>query len=190
VRYYAIELPQPPATAQSGARPVSILVGRITAPAVYRDTRIVYQMGATRMGTYEEHRWIDTPSAMLHTLLLRQLRSSGRFESVQPLSSNASGDYLVRGQLFEFTEVDSGGSVTARVSFELDLFEYASGKTVFSKSYSGSEPVSGSDVAAVVQAFDRSVRRNLADFASGLDGYFSTHPPEPKSTSSGKSTNR
>lgn len=182
-KFYAIEMPSASAPAGAPAYPVALLIGRMTAPSVYRDTRIIYQTGPAEMGAYEYHRWVDVPADMLTNLLLRQLRASGRYETVQPLSSNASGDYVIRGQLYEFTEVNNGGSMTARVAFEMDVFEYASGKTVWSKHYSSSEPVSGTDISAVVAAFDRNVRRGLTEFSSGVDAYFASHPPKPKPTS-------
>lgn len=173
-QYYTLELPAA-ADRAGDALGVSLLVGRLAAPHLYRDTRVVYRQGATRIGTYEYHRWAEPPTDMLEAMLLRLLRSSGKYRSVQRLGSNARGDYIVRGRLHQFEEV-SGPGLAARVTFEIELYEQASGTTVWSHLYSHDEPVAGKDVPAVIEALNRNVQRGLAEAASRLDDYFAARP--------------
>ena len=97
-KYYALDLPPaPPATANT--HDAALLVGRLSAPHLYRDDRIVYRTGETQIGTYEYHRWAEPPTDMLESMLLRLLRGSGKYRTVQRLASNTQGDYIVRGRL-------------------------------------------------------------------------------------------
>ena len=171
-KYYALDLPgvQP---ASSNTYPVALLVGRISAPHLYRDDRLVYRSGDTQIGTYEYHRWAEPPPEMLEAILLRMLRASGKYQAVQRLASNTGGDYIIRGRLHQFEEV-SGTPVQARVTFELELYDQKTGTTSWTHFYSHEEPVSGKSVPDVVQALNRNVQRGLTEATDSLDRFFAT----------------
>ncbi len=173
-KYYQLDVPAAP-PAGTNVYPVALLVGRFTAPHLFRDDRIVYRSGPGQLGTYEYHRWAEPPTDMLEAMLVRMLRDSGRYGTVQLLRSNARGDYIVRGRLHEMDEL-SGVPLTARVAFEVELYEIKSGTTVWSRAYSHDEPVAGKDVPAVVAALNRNVQRGMGEIVAGLDAYFAAHP--------------
>jgi len=185
-KYYSLDVPaagpeqsRDAAPATAGARSFTLLVGRIAAPHLYRDDRIVYRTGATQLGAYEYHRWAEPPSDMLEALLLRLLRASGKFASVQALASNAQGDFILRGRLHNFEEV-ADAALVARVAFELELLDRATGTVVWTHFYSHDEPVAASSkdiqVAAVVEALNRNVRRGLDQALASLDSWFAKNP--------------
>ena len=177
-KYYQLALPAMPSAATGAdAYPVALLVGRLTAPHLYRDDRIVYRAGAEQLGTYEYHRWAEPPTEMLEVILLRMLRQSGRYQTVQLLRSNTRGDFILRGHLQSFEEI-SGEPIRARVALEIELFEVKSGTTVWSQFYSHDEPVNGKDVSAVVEGLDRNVQQGMAQITAGIDHYFASHPPK------------
>jgi len=177
IQYYTLDLPAAPDASRS-PYPVTLLVARVAAPMILRDDRIVYRSGANELGTYEYHRWAEPPAMLLETSLLRLLRSSGSYQSVSEMSSRARGQYLVRGRLYDFEEVDSS-AITARVALEADLVDEKSGKVVWSHFYSHDEPASEDDVASVVAALNKNLMRGLDEVATGLDEYFSKNPPKP-----------
>lgn len=173
-KFYSLELPSAPA-ASGEPYPVSVMVGRMTAPHIYRDDRIVYRTGI-ELGTYEYHRWAEPPTDMLEAMLTRQLRASGKYKSVQTLRSNATGDYIVRGRLHEMEEVNTGQGLVARVALEIELFHRESGTTVWSQFYEHDEPVTGKEVPDVVGALSRNVLAGIQQVTAGMDRYFATHP--------------
>jgi ABC-type uncharacterized transport system auxiliary subunit len=177
-KYYQLEVPKAsPSAAAREPYPVALLVGRLTAPHLYRDDRIVYRTGPGQLNTYEYHRWAEPPTEMLEAILLRLLRDSGRYRTVQLLRSNARGDYILRGRVHNFEEV-SEASLAGRVAFEIELYDLKTGTTVWSQFYSQDEPASGKSVADVVAALNRNAQRGLEQIAAGLDQYFTTHPPK------------
>jgi ABC-type uncharacterized transport system auxiliary subunit len=171
-KYYALDLPEGVAGA-GGLHDVALLVGRISAPHLYRDERLVYRTGATQIGTYEYHRWAEPPPEMMEAILLRMLRASGRYRTVQRQASNTRGDFILRGRLHQFEEL-SGPSVNARVTFELELYDLQSGTAVWTHFYSREEPVGGKEVPDVVQALNRNVQRGLAEATASLDQFFAS----------------
>jgi ABC-type uncharacterized transport system auxiliary subunit len=148
------------------------LVGSIGGPEIFKDTPIAYRIGTNEVGTYQYSRWAEPPVEMLKSKLIRMLRASGQYQSVSGLGSTAEGQFVVRGRLYEFEEVDSG-SIGGQVSMEFELYDRKSGKVVWSHSYSRNEPVEGKSISAVVTALDINLDRGLKEVAAGLGQYFS-----------------
>lgn len=181
-KYYQLTVPGNMApAANANPVPITLLVGRITGPALYRDDRIVYSSGGESMGTYEYHRWAEPPTEMIADIILRQLRSSGRYAGVYMLRSDIHGDFLLHGRLYDFKEV-SEGSEAGRVTMELELKNIKTGTTVWTHFYSHDEPAASKDVGAVAAALDKNVQQGIAECRASLDEYFATHPPTPAST--------
>jgi ABC-type uncharacterized transport system auxiliary subunit len=174
-RYYRLNLA--PATTQSNLSPfqVSILVGRLTAPRILRDDRVVYGMSDVELGVDEYHRWTEPPTEMIEDLLVQQLRHSGQYKSVQRISSTARGDYLLRGHLTSLNEVDDPSGIKARFNIQLELFDQKSGSVVWTGSYSHDEPVEKKTVTAVVESLQKSVNEGIEQLTAGLAQYFSSH---------------
>jgi ABC-type uncharacterized transport system auxiliary subunit len=174
-RYYRLSLA--PATRQSSAVPVpvSILVGRLSAPRILRDDRVVYGMSDVEIGVDEYHRWTEPPTEMIEDLLVQQLRHSGQYKSVQRISSTARGDYLLRGRLSSLNEVDDPAGIKARFNVQLELFDPKSGSVVWTGSYSHDEPVEKKSVTAVVESLQKNVNAGIEQLTAGLAQYFSSH---------------
>lgn len=177
-KYYQLTIPgdmtgAPPAD----PAPLTLLLGTWLTSHLYRDDRIVYSSAGQEMGTYEYQRWAAPPAEMIEEVLLRQLRASGRYRAVYSQRSNANGDFLLRGRLYDLKEVSgSGKSMLARVAFEVELRELKTGVTVWTHYYTHDEPVSGKDVASVVAALDKNVQQGVKEVVAGLDQYFASHP--------------
>jgi ABC-type uncharacterized transport system auxiliary subunit len=174
INYYTVQMPVAP-TRSAGVFPVSLLVGNIAGPSIYRDSPIAYRVGTNEIGVYQYSRWVDPPLDMVKVKLLRILNESGDYQSVAGLASGTGGQYIVRGRLYNFDEVD-GASINGQVSMEFELYERKSGKVVWRHFYSQSEPAQGKDIAAVVTALDTNLDRGLKEVVAGLNQYFSTNP--------------
>jgi ABC-type uncharacterized transport system auxiliary subunit len=173
-KYYQLSVPSGVPTVQASDAQVKLLVGGLSASHLYREDGIVYSRGAEEMGTYEHQRWAEPPTEMIEEVLLRELRSSGHYLAVHPHRTSASGDFLIRGRLYDFKEVDASPMV-ARVSFDLEMRDLKTGATVWTHYYTHDEPVNGKDVPAVVAALNQNVQRGVKDVAASLDQYFASH---------------
>jgi ABC-type uncharacterized transport system auxiliary subunit len=181
VKYYVLDAGIPAAPESTPARfPVRLLVGRVTASHLYRDDRLVYGSGPVQLGTYEYQRWAEPPADMMQDMLIRSLQAAGVYRSVSGLRSNARGDYIVRGHLYSLDEVE-GSALSARFSFQIELFDPKTNATIWSDSYMHDEPVTGKKVSDVVEALDRNVNAGLAQLTAHLGQYFAAHGPEPGS---------
>jgi ABC-type uncharacterized transport system auxiliary subunit len=176
-KYYQLSVPADSApVANSNPLPITLLIGRLTAPALYREDQIVYSSGGENMGTYEYQKWSEPPTEMIAEVMLRQFRASGRYHGVYTLRSDIHGDFLLHGHLYDFKEV-GGNPLLARVTMELELREIKTGAVVWTHFYTHDEPASGKDVGAVVAALNKNVQQGIAEFRASLDQYFAEHPP-------------
>ncbi len=182
-KYYQLTIPGSVApSADPNPIPVTLLIGRLTGPALYHEDQIVYSSGGESMGTYEYHRWAEPPTEMIAEILLRQLRASGHYRGVYNLRSDMHGDFLLHGRLYDFKEI-SGSSMVGLVTMELELRDIKTGSTVWTHFYSHDEPASGKDVGALVAALDKNVQQGIAECSASLDEYFAAHPPAPPAQS-------
>jgi cholesterol transport system auxiliary component len=171
IHYYTIN---PPAAETAAPRPEgpALLIGRISTPEALQDGRIRYRSGSNEVGAYEYHRWTERPAAMVQDLLLQTLQASGKYRQVQEASSAAAGDYVVRGKLYEFEEIDNPG-IRTRVSLRLELLDRKTGMVVWNRRYDRDEPVEGKTIQEVVLSLERNLQQVIADAASGIGVFLS-----------------
>ncbi len=172
IKYYSVQIPTAPSLSTS-THPVSLLVGSIGGPDMFKDTPIAYRVGANEVGVYHYSRWVEPPVEMLKSKLILMLRGSGHYQSVSALGSTPEGQFVIRGRLFNFEEVDGEG-IAALVSMEFELSERKSGKVVWTHYYSQKEAVDGKKISSIVTALDVNLERGLTEVAASLDQYFST----------------
>jgi len=101
IRYYTVELPPAPQPA-TNVYPITVLIGRIGAPGILQDEPIAYRSGPNEIGTYDYHHWVEPPARMVKVILFRQLRASGKYQSVAELGSSAQGEFVLQGRLYDF----------------------------------------------------------------------------------------
>ncbi len=179
-KYYALEAPADVPVA-GPTFPVSLLVGRVTAPHLYRDDRIVFRHASGEMGAYETQRWAEPPPDMIEAIVLRSLRASGKFRSVQNLRSNAHGSHVVRGRLAELSEVAEGSAVhSARVELEFELYDQEAGAVVWSHAYREEQAVTGGDFTGLVGTINSIVNHIVGQATSEIEQYFAKNPPKTK----------
>lgn len=176
VRYYQLTVPTDAGDVEKeGAVPVRLLLGGLITSHLYREDRIVFGNGPEQLGTYEFQRWAEPPAEMIQEILLRELRATGHYRAVHVRRSNMTGDFAIRGRLYDFKELE-GGSLSTRVTMEFEMRDLKSGATVWNHYYTHDEPVTGKDVPAIVAALDRNVQNGVREVIAGLGQYFASHP--------------
>jgi len=169
IKYYRIEIPVVRAAPVTPVA-VSLQVGTIEVPPLMRDGRILYRVGDHEMGAYEYHRWVETPDRLVQNSLVRLLRSSGKYQSVDTQRGAARSDYILQGAIYEFGEIDKP-AVYTRISMEIELRDATNSRTVWSKIYTAEDSVEGKEIPDVVESLDQSLRRGLSEIITGLDQY-------------------
>lgn len=165
--YYTLQAPAPPPSNDPKTNFV-LGVERCRAPEILRDDRLVYFESPTQMNFYQYHRWGSDPATMLTELLAQWLDGMGVFAQVRLLPSREPFDYVLRGQLLSFAEVDYEGAAKARVALELTLVRSRDHKVVWSARRQAESPVQEKGVAAVANALSASSHQLLREMLPGL----------------------
>jgi ABC-type uncharacterized transport system auxiliary subunit len=150
-----------------------LLVGSIDTPEALQDGRICFRAGSNEAGAYEYHRWTERPGSMVREALIRALRESGKYQRVIESGSSANGDYVLRGKLDEFDEVDQA-SIQTKISLHLELVDRKTNQNVWDHAVEREEPVVGKNVIDVVQSLDRNLQHVVSDAAAEIDKFLAT----------------
>jgi cholesterol transport system auxiliary component len=173
INYYDINYPPITPTVQDPVD-ASLLVQRFAASDLYRANSIVYGSPGLEMKTYQNSLWAAPPTEMLRDALVRGLRSSGQFRAVMTFRSDSRGDFLVTGHLYEFKEVDAS-PIVARLSYDVELRDQKTARTIWKFSYNHDEPASENTVNAVAEAMSRNVQRSVQEVQGGIQLALSTN---------------
>jgi ABC-type uncharacterized transport system auxiliary subunit len=156
VHYYTIETPPAPVPPAASTGP-ALLIGNIWVPQELQDGRIRYRVGSNEVGAYQFHRWSEPLGTMISESLVRTLRASGKYRSVMEGNSSTPGDYVVRGRLYEFDEVDRE-TIETSISLRVDLVDEKTKLIVWQNLVRHEEPVRSKKVQDVVASLDRNLQ--------------------------------
>ncbi len=172
VHYYTLEAAAPSAN-QGQPDGLILLMGSITTSEALRDNRIRYRAGSDAAGAYEYHRWTERPGSLVRSALIRALRDSGKYRRVLESGSSTGADYLLRGNLDEFDEVDLA-SIKTKISLNVELVDQRTDRDVWDRIVEREEPVNGKSVLDVVQSLDRNLQHVVSDAAGEMDKFLDT----------------
>jgi ABC-type uncharacterized transport system auxiliary subunit len=178
VKYYQLALPGGVAPTTAQPLPVTIVVNTPSAPALYRDNRLVYTNGELEVGTYEYSRWAGPPPELIRDVFVRQLRATGRYSGVYTPKGSAGGDFALRTRIYDFKEEDAAGAVSAKFVLDAELVNLKTGAPVWQHPYSYNEASAGKNIPDVVAAMNKTVQSAATDISSALDQYFVANPPK------------
>jgi ABC-type uncharacterized transport system auxiliary subunit len=165
--YYTLQTPPPPRARDPRTNWV-LGVEHFRAPEVLRDDRIVYYESPTQLNFYQNHRWASDPATMLTDAVARRLAETGAFADVIRLPSPRPVDYLLRGRVLGFEEVDYETGVKGRVALELTLVRSQDEKVRWSATRRAESVAEGKGVSAVAKAVNAASNQVLGEMLPAL----------------------
>ena len=184
--YYTVRYqgPHSPASAVLEAR---LGVAIPEAEHLLRQDRIVYFTGGSELNYYQYHRWAESPTFMVQSLLLRQLRGARLFTAIVPYRAQKGLDYVLRGRLLALEEVDSGPSnIIARFGLELELVRQEDGQVVWTGRAQRERSVASKTVGALVEALNGCVAEVLDQLSGSLREAVMQLQPTPAAAEEGR----
>ncbi len=168
--FYSLEPPAMSATGKS--LPYDVQVARFRAAFRLAQDRLVYMPTPYHVDYYNYHRWAGFPADMVTSGLISSLKHAGVFRSVTGVSSNGKPDYILRGEIENLEEQDSGGTVTARVALTLDAYDAQTRAVVWTGAADYQKQIPAGSVDDVARELSAGVRQSLdkltRDLASGF----------------------
>lgn len=167
--YYTLEIPPPPSVVNPHPRTALVLgIERFRAPDFLRDDRIVYYESPTQVNFYQYHRWAAEPAELFAETIARRLRRAELFTEVRKLPARATVDYILRGHVLNFEEVDEPAGVKGRVALQLSLIRAKDQAVVWTGSRTAERPAVRNGVPGVVEALNASSEQVLEDLLRDL----------------------
>ena len=167
VHYYTLQVPAP---VQVGDAKTNFVLGiqQFRAPEPLRDDRILYYESPTQLNFYQQHRWDVDPATMLSGLAQRELQQTGVFAQVLLAPYQGNVDYVLRGQVLSFSEVDYQGGVKGRVGLALTLLRLPDRTVVWSAQRQVENAVQEQGVPGVVSALNAATKQILDEMIPAI----------------------
>ena len=179
--YYVLEIPPAPkATETSHRLPASVAVRRFETSPYLRQGRIVYRQAPAEIDFYEYHRWAADPAVMVTSAIIDSLRASQLFSSVTPYDGQGRQDYLMRGRLEQFEEIDSAGAVRVAVKMSADLLDLHTGATVWTGEADATEGVGTRTVNSIVVEMSHAVQKSIDRLVTSMSQRFAANSKETR----------
>src|SRR5580704_18682396 len=65
IRYYTVQSATAPANPSTNGQSVSLVVGTISGPEIFRGSPIAYRIGTNEVGTYQYSQWVEPPVVLV-----------------------------------------------------------------------------------------------------------------------------
>ncbi len=159
-------LDQVPAALPQQPRPgATVLVLAPETAAAYDTTRMAYTTQPHQVSYYTQREWGETPSAMLHPLLVRTLENTHSFAAVLIPPYTGRYSYALRVQVLELNQDFTAPPPALVLSMRLRLTD-ATGQIVATREVSLREPMEQGNSAAGVVAANNAIAKALHETAT------------------------
>jgi cholesterol transport system auxiliary component len=149
-------LPDQPAAAPSGQKVNWSL--RVVQPGTNQflnSSRIAVQSQGEELAVYKDSRWSDPVPILLRNRLIMEFRRDGRVRAVTNDDDGLPADYELSGDLTAFQGVQYANKNEVLIRFDARLVRASERKIIASRSFEIRQPIGGSSMNDVVQAFGR-----------------------------------
>ena len=158
--------PGAPASGQTTNR--SLRVMQPGTSQFINSSRIAVQPQGAEITVYSGARWSDSVPVLIRNRLTQELRTDGRFISVSSDEDNLQADFELGGDLSSFQGVYSGKKGEVLIQFDARLVQTSDRRVIASQRFEIHQPISGSSMSEVVEAFGLASDRLAADILRWL----------------------
>lgn len=142
----------------------SLLVSRPVAGTQIDSERINVEPAPGTMQVYKSAAWTDAAPDLLHLALLRGFEESQKILSVSRSGGGVRGQYQLLTELRSFQSVyPQPGQPEAVIEVYARLVHTTDGRVIAARGFRHSQPATGEEVGAVVEAFSRALDRSTAE---------------------------
>ncbi|MBC3382059.1 membrane integrity-associated transporter subunit PqiC [Serratia fonticola] len=144
---------QPVAVAGGQPSERSIRIVQPNTSQFLNGTRIAVQPQGAEITSFSGSRWSDPAPLLLRNRLIQEFRTNGHFRSVSSDDDNLQADLELGGDLSSFQGVYNGDRGEVMIRFDARLVRTSDRRVMASRSFAVREPIHGTSMDNVVQAF-------------------------------------
>ncbi|HEY2926641.1 ABC-type transport auxiliary lipoprotein family protein [Piscinibacter sp.] len=121
---------------QGRARSASLLVLAPTTSAVYDTTQMAYAIQPYEVAYFSQNEWIETPSRMIHPLLVRTLQGTNAFSAVLVPPHMGRFTYALQTQILELKQDFTSSPPALLLALRFQLTRAGASEVIASKEVS------------------------------------------------------
>lgn len=141
------------------SRPITLLVAQPETRPIYNTTRMAYTSKPYQVSYFGENQWAETPSQMLHPLLVQSLQNTHYFRAVVVPPYVGKYDYLLSAQILSLQQNFIHEPNMLEMSVNVQISRISTGQLVATKQFSISVPITKKTPYAGVIAANKASAR-------------------------------
>lgn len=172
IHYYTLGEGSPAVAAVDDTTKPLIRVERLTVAEPYAGRRIVYRPTQNEIAFWEYHQWATPTGRMITARLANRLGKSGMFRGVDCFPySWGDAEFVLRGTVLAFEELDRGSEWYAHVKIFLELTNRKKGRsTIWSSKIEVEEKAAAREPKALVDALSSALDEAIGKAEAGIAG--------------------
>lgn len=111
--------------------PFTLAVQSVKGSSSYKQESVMYRQSPYKIGFYPYHKWEAPPVRMVSEELFEAFLESGLFRRVLKTGVGHDVDYLLRGRIKSFEEVDIGDKWFAHVELYMEFVDKREGQVLW-----------------------------------------------------------
>lgn len=156
------------AAGEAGASMPVLKVARPQGLGVLGGKRIVTEVAPDELAAYGGVRWVTQTPELVRDHLIRALRQDARLGAVVSDTSGSGSEVTLSSALRGFHEDRTGERTRIRLYLQAQLVENGSRKTLATRDFRITVPITGDGIEASVTAFGRAADRLAAEVGDWL----------------------
>ena len=137
---------------KSPNRKIYLLVTAPISNSIFNTTSMAYSVKPHQIGYFAKNRWAETPTQMLHQLIIQTLQKSGHFNQVGSASTMNHFNYILNTQLIILEQDYTTHPYTLKLKIRAQLINIATNDMIASREFSIEQNLNGKGPYAGVVA--------------------------------------
>ena len=145
-----------------------LLVESVHTQDLYDDFRIIYRKSPYQVNYYSYDFWVKKPSDLIKQSILDFLSATGVFKRVINSFSITEPDLILKSRLFSIEEVDAGNQWYARLSLEIEIYDFKTKKSLWHHQFDRRKPLTKKEVALLPRVISEILKAELIEMIKKL----------------------
>lgn len=138
-----------------------LLIESVDAEGLYDDFRVIYRDSPYQVNYYSYDFWVKKPAVLIKQSMLKFLGDIGVFKRVIDKYSVFEPDLIMKTRLFTLEEVDKGNAWYARLSLEIEIYDFKTKKSLWLHRFDQQLPMAKKEVTLLPVAISEILKAEL-----------------------------
>jgi ABC-type uncharacterized transport system auxiliary subunit len=166
-KYHQIYLPENPRASSIKINKI-IFVDRIQTMLFYDNFEIVYRESPYQLNYYSYDFWAEKPAILIRDSIIDYFKKNKIFSGVLKELTGKKADYTLKARIRAIEEDDRADAWHARLSMEIDIVDFLTGKLILSYEFDKMKTLPQMDVKELPVALSQILEEELITLIQSL----------------------